>query len=268
MKGLAVTQPQAPTVKLNTVDQGAGLPVVLIHGFPLDHTIWQAQIEALSPDYRVIAPDLRGHGDSPASDGVYSMDLLARDVLALLDDLGVERAVWVGHSMGGYATMAALRLAPERILGVALVNTHPFADSDARRLERIQSAELVMENGASDLAFSLMSTLFGPHYDRQSRQAQAIKDLMAATPPEGVNGALRGMAERPDSSDTLRALRVPALVIAGADDPGVTPAIAEQTAQMIPDAELVIIPNAGHLAPVEQPEQTTAALREFLGRVK
>ncbi len=268
MKGLSVTQPQAPTVKLHYVEQGAGQPVVLIHGFPLDHTIWQAQLEALSRDYRVIAPDLRGHGESPASDGVYSMDLLARDVLALLDELGVERAIWVGHSMGGYVTLAALRLAPERILGVALVNTHPFADSDERRLARIQSAEVAMANGASDLAFSMMSTLFGPNYDRKSATAQAIYELMADTSPEGVNGAQRGMAERPDSSATLRELRVPALLIAGEDDQIVTQEMAQQTAQLIPNAEFIVIPDAGHLVMVEQPEQTTAALRGFLSQFK
>jgi len=250
--------------KLHFEERGKGLPVVLLHGFPFSHHIWRAQIDALSDSFRIIAPDLRGHGQSPAPRGVYDMDLLASDVCALLDDLGIERAAWVGHSMGGYVLMAALRRHPRYVRGAALVATHPLPDSPDKRLQRMQSAEVVLSEGPSDLALSMMAVLFAPKFDRQSPAARDIYELMATTPAFGVAGALRGMAARPDSVETLRQIAVPAVVIAGAEDQVVKLAVAEEMARSMPGAALVRIEGAGHMPMIEQPEATTAALREFL----
>lgn len=254
-------------VQLHADEHGSGLPVVLLHGFPFSGTIWQAQTAALAADYRVIVPDLRGHGHSPAPAGTYTMDLMAHDVLTLLDARGVDRAVWVGHSMGGYVTMAALRHAPERFLGVGLVATHPHADPPEKRLQRIQSARIALETGVGDLAMSMIGILFAPELDRQSETVQSVYRLMGGTLAEGVAGALRGMADRPDSVETLAALHVPALVIAGEQDRIVAPDVAETMAATIPDATFVSIPNAGHMPMVEQPTATTDALRGFLARL-
>lgn len=251
-------------VKLHTLDQGAGMPVVLLHGFPFDHTLWAAQIEALSPAYRVIAPDLRGHGRSPAPEGAYSMDALADDVLAALDERGIERAVWFGHSLGGYVTMAALRRAPARIAAIGLVATHPHPDTPDKRLQRIQSAELTAAKGMSDLALSMMAVLFAPELDRQSAPAQAVYAMMQRTAPVGAAGALRAMADRPDSVATLQAAHLPAVVIAGAADHIVSLDVAEDMAALA-NASLVTVEGAGHLPMIEQPDATTAALRAFLG---
>lgn len=261
-----MNQPSTSALKLHHEIHGDGLPVLMIHGFPFDRTIWKSQVAALSSDYRVITPDLRGHGQTPASDGVYTMDLLAHDVLALLDELGVERAVWVGHSMGGYLSMAALRLAPERLMGLALVATHPHADSEDRRIQRIQSAESALENGSANIALSMMSMLFATNTDPKSPTARGVYDIMIEASPEGLNGALRGMAERPESVATLQALSIPALVIAGAEDQIVDVAVAEKMAAMIPQAELVVVPEAGHMVMVEQPDATNEALRRFLSQ--
>lgn len=251
-------------VKLHFEDRGKGLPVVLLHGFPFDHHIWDSQIDALSDSFRIIAPDLRGHGQSPAPRGVYDMDTMAADVTALLDDLGIEQAVWVGHSMGGYVLMAALRRRPRYIRAVALVATHPLPDSPDKRLQRMQSAEVVLNEGPADLALSMMAVLFAPHFDRQSPAAQNVYELMTSTPAVGAAGALRGMAARPDSVETLRQIATPAVVIAGVEDQIVKFDVAEQMAQSIPGATLVPIEGAGHMPMIEQPEATTAALRAFL----
>lgn len=255
------------TVDLYYEEHGQGLPVVLLHGFPFNHTIWQAQQAALSDAARVIAPDLRGHGQSPAPEGEYAMDLMASDVLALLDRLDVPRAVWVGHSLGGYIVMAALRLAPERIAGVGLVATQPLADGEEKRIQRRESAELALENGSADTAFSMMSQIFAPGIDGTSPLAQSVYDIMVNTPPTGIAGAQRGMAQRPDSSDTLRGLSVPAVIVAGVDDKIVERDTTRAMAALIPGVQLVEVEGAGHMPMLEQPEQTTGALRSLIRMV-
>ena len=148
----------ADPVALHYEESGSGAAVVLLHGYPLDHTLWRAQIAALSDAYRVIAPDLRGHGASPAPEGDYSMDLLAADVAALLDRLGVERAVWVGHSMGGYVALAALRTMPHRVTGLVLCASHPLADSPDKAASRRESAKQALRDQS---VASRLIVLFG-----------------------------------------------------------------------------------------------------------
>ncbi|HVO71653.1 MAG TPA: alpha/beta fold hydrolase [Aggregatilineaceae bacterium] len=254
----------ADSVTLHYVERGQGTPVVFLHGFPFDHAIWQAQVAALRDSFRLILPDLRGHGQSPVPAGVYRMELMAQDVFALLDDLNIERAVWVGHSMGGYVTMAALRAAPERIAGIGLVATHPLRDPDDRRAGRLATAENVLTEGSGMVAQNMIRMVFAPGFDLDSPPARALFDLMSRTSPLGIAGAQRGMAERPDSVETLRHTRVPAVVIAGLGDQIVDPDVMRQMARDIPHGRLVEIVDAGHMPMIEQPDATTAALREFI----
>jgi pimeloyl-ACP methyl ester carboxylesterase len=251
-------------VQLHYEESGQGMPVVMLHGFPFEHTIWNAQRAALSNSYRVITPDLRGHGQSPYSTGTYTMDLLAGDVIALLDRLGIDRAVWVGHSMGGYITMAALRSAPERISGAAFVTTHPRADTPSRQLQRRESADVVMQQGPSTVAMSMLATLFASGVEGGSPMAQGIYDMMVKTSPEGVAGSLLGMADRMDSTDSLRNVTVPTIVIAGSEDGIIKQDMIQDLLAALPRADLVQIEGAGHLPMIERPDETTAALRRFL----
>jgi pimeloyl-ACP methyl ester carboxylesterase len=160
--------------------------------------------------------------------------------------------------------MAGLRLLPQRIVGVGLVATHPHADPPDKRIQRNQSADVVLEKGVADLALSMMGALFAPGINRQGEAAQAVYEIMTGAPPAGVAGAQRGMAQRPDSVKTLQNLDIPALVIAGAQDKIVTVDIAQEMAGMIPRAELALVDGAGHLPMVEQPDATTLALRRYL----
>lgn len=252
-------------VSLDYEERGTGLPVVLLHGYPFSRRIWQAQQDALSDSYRIITPDLRGLGSSPAPDGIYHMDDLAADVVALIDGLGIERAVWVGHSMGGYVTMAALRTVPERVLAVGLVATHPVADSPDKRGQRLATAEAVLVGGSvAAVADSMIGSLVAPGTPLDSPPLRAVWDIMASTFPAGIAGALRGMAARPDSWETLRAITSPALILAGAQDQIVPRALVEQMAQAVPHALVRRIDGAGHLPMIEQPSATAAALREWL----
>lgn len=254
------------SARLYYEERGQGMPVVLLHGFPFDHTIWSAQSDALSESVRVIAPDLRGHGQSPVFGEVYDMAALAADVVAVLDRCGVDRAVWVGHSMGGYITMAALREFPDRVAGIGLVATHPHPDTPEKRIQRNQSAQQVLGGGAGQVVLSMMNVLFAPALDRKSELAQRIYDVMLRTKTEGLAGALRAMAERPDSANTLATTTVPAVVIAGAEDQIVSVEVMQAMADLLTGAECHVIDRAGHMVMVENPAATTAALRAFLNR--
>jgi 3-oxoadipate enol-lactonase len=241
---------------------------VLLHGFPFNHTIWQAQVEALSDEYRVITPDLRGHGQSPTPEGVYTVDLMANDVVGLLDGLGIDRAVWVGHSMGGYVTMAALRRSPTHVRAAALVATHPYADSPEKQQDRVSSAQRALESGSAAVVSGMVNVLFAPGTDLESDEVRRVRGVMVNTPRVGVAGALEAMAGRPESVETLRNTPIPLVMIAGAQDQIVKPDMLDTLVKDVPRLRLVTISGAGHMPMIEQPDATTAALREFLRTVQ
>ncbi|MCC6800826.1 MAG: alpha/beta fold hydrolase [Anaerolineae bacterium] len=255
-------QPRA--INLHYAEAGRGPAVVLVHGFPFSHRIWDAQMMALGRNYHVIAPDLRGFGESAAPEEGYGMDDFAGDIVALLVRLGIDRAVWVGHSMGGYITLAALRRWPSRVRAAAFVATHAHPDTPEKKLQREISADSAMLNGVGDMAFSMMGTIFASEVDRQGAMAQSIYEIMVGATPQAVAGSLRGMAARPDSRPMLAELSIPTLVIAGEDDEMVGAELTGELAELIPGAHYVIIPGAGHMPMVEQPDATTNALRAFL----
>jgi len=255
------------TVKLRFVEAGRGTPVVLLHGFPLSGAIWRAQLASLSTEYRVIVPDLRGHGGSPVPAGAYTMDLLAGDVLALLDALGIDKAAILGHSMGGYAVLAAHRLAPQRFLALGMVASQAGADTDEGRQGRLKLAEKVLAEGSQAAADAMMPKVFAEPVPADASLAATVRGLMLATTPASIASSLHGLAQRPDSFPSLGAVRVPALVIAGAADRIIPLAKAEAMAAGIAGAQLVKIEGAGHMPMLEQPEATTAAIRGLLGRI-
>ena len=255
------------TVQLHYVERGEGQPVLLLHGFPLDHTIWEAQIEALSAHWRVIAPDLRGHGQSPIWGGVFTMEDMAADVAALLDTLKIERAAWVGHSMGGYVAMAALRTLSERVAGVGMVATHPFADSPEKRTQRELSAQQVLSEGVGALVEAMSGVLFAPETPPDADYVQRVAAIMRRTSPQGVAAALRGMAARPSSVETLLSARVPMLFIAGKHDQIVTREVLRRIVDQLPPIPMRQIEGAGHMPMLERPEETSAILADFLSVV-
>lgn len=250
-------------VKLSYRQEGSGPALLLLHGFPLDNTIWEAQCRDLRSSYRIIMPDLRGHGTSPAPEGAYSMDLMAQDVLNILNMIGVYKAVWVGHSMGGYVVQAAWRLARERFSGIGFVASNHRADSPEAQAKRYELAEKVANEGAEA---ALNPKLFKEDTPPDSPIVQAAYRIMRATPPAGVIGTLQAMATRPDSSETLKQIHVPALVIGGEHDQLFKPEIPEAMADLIPDAQLVMV-DSGHMPMMEQPDAVTQALEGLLARV-
>lgn len=249
-------------VELHYEVHGEGEPVLLVHGFPLTGALWDGVVERLSGEMRLIVPDLRGHGASGAS-AETSMRRYADDLLAVLDAAGETRPVTlVGLSMGGYVAFEFYRRHPERVRALVLANTRATRDNPEVLAGRYDSADRVMREGSAVIADGMADRLFAPTTSPELRARW--KAIMAASPPEGVAAALRAMAERTDSRRLLKRLGVPVLVIVGADDV-ITPAgEARAMAEAAKGGRIRVIPGAGHMTPVERPDEFAAALAEFL----
>jgi YbgC/YbaW family acyl-CoA thioester hydrolase len=252
-------------VNLAVEERGTGPAVLFVHGYPLDRTIWREQLESLD-GFRCIAVDLRGMGQSDAPDLGYSMSIYAADLAALLDVLGADDVVLCGLSMGGYVALEFLRQWRPRIRALVLMDTRADADAPEVRRARDAAAGTARERGAAAIADAMLPKMLAPAtLSRRPEVAERVRALMANTPVAGIVGALAAMRDREDSESLLPTLAgVPTLVVVGEADILTPPEQARAMASAIPGAQLAIIPGAGHLPPVEQPEATTASLREFL----
>ncbi len=243
-------------------EHGQGTPVIFLHGFPFDHTIWNPIVPLLEGEARLILPDLRGFGRSPVTDDIYTMRLLAEDIRQLMDRIGLEKAVVVGHSMGGYVSLAFSCAYPCRVCGLGLVATQAAADSAERRQARYKAADAVTHKGARVVASDMVNSL-----TPKKELLRPIKNLILQAPPVGIVGALKGMAERSDMTGSLSRISVPAVVVAGLADQ-LLPLDKQQTmAQMLPKGWLVEIQNAGHMLMLEEPDQVAGAVRQLLNMI-
>jgi len=254
-------------MRLAYSDEGTGRPVVLLHGFPLSRAMWHEQISGIGSSYRVIAPDLRGHGDSPAPDGVYTMDEMADDVVESLDELNIaEPTVLGGLSMGGYVAFSIMARYPERVRALILMDTRASADTPEVARDREASAKAVLDaDSAHPVVAKMLPRLFGKAtLEEHPERVEPLRALMEQSPPRGVAGALRGMALRPDRRPMLAQISVPTLVLVGEEDVITPPDEVKVLAGAIPNARLVVIPKAGHLAPYENPVAANRAILEFI----
>ncbi|WP_212908565.1 alpha/beta fold hydrolase [Streptomyces sp. TS71-3] len=249
-------------------DQGPsdGLPVVLVHGHPFNRTLWAPTAGALvAAGHRVIAPDLRGYGDSSVTPGTVFLSDFADDIAALLDHLGVVRAVVGGVSMGGQIIMEFQRRHPERVRALVLSDTSAPAETEEGKELRNRLADRLLAEGMDGYAGEVIGKMLAPYNVTALPDAAAhVLGMMRATDPRGAAAALRGRAERPDYRPTLAAVRTPVLIVVGADDVYTPVATAEEIHRLVPGATLTVIDRAGHLPGVEQPERFNAALLEFL----
>jgi pimeloyl-ACP methyl ester carboxylesterase len=259
------------TIALHYEEAGEGLPVVLLHAFPLSSAMWSAQRDELAPRYRVITPDQRGFGGTPlggdpASLAKPSLATVADDLVRFLDRLSLDQVVVAGLSMGGYVAMALLRRHPERVRALILANSKASADPEAAAANRERIAAAVLAAGSSELLLDeVYPKLLGP--SARPEVAAAVRDQVRQAPPAAVAWAQRAMAARPDSLDVLRSVTVPALVVAGEDDQLMPLAEAESMADALPKGRLVRIPGAGHLSALEDPAAFNAAVSEFLAEI-
>jgi pimeloyl-ACP methyl ester carboxylesterase len=251
-------------------DVGGGGPVVLfLHAFPLGAFMWDEAARDLERDHTVVRFDCRGFGASPPGDGPLSMERIADDASGLLDHLGLGQAVVVGCSMGGYAAFALVRRQPDRLRGLVLQNTRATPDAPEARASRALLAEQVLKQGAAAAADAFLPRLLGETTRRERTMlVTALRERILQNPPRGLANALLGLGARADSTPTLREIRVPTLVLGGAEDTLVPPHEIEALAGGIASARSVMLPEAGHLPSVETPAAYLAALRAFLAEVR
>ncbi|HET7322622.1 MAG TPA: alpha/beta fold hydrolase [Longimicrobiaceae bacterium] len=252
----------ADGLRLHYEVEGDGPPVLLVHGYPLSSRLWAPTVERLKGEYRFIVPDLRGMGESEPS-GPVPLRRFAADLAAVLKAAGEKRpAVVVGLSMGGYISFEFYRRYRKRVRALALVDTRAQPDAPDAAEHRRETAARVLHEGSAGVAQGMVGQLLAPSAPESLREEW--RAIMAATPPRGVATALLAMADRPDARPLLRRLARPVLVVVGSEDAVTPPGDARRMAEAARDARLVVVPGAGHLTPVERPDEFAAALRDFL----
>ena len=246
-------------------DQGAGLPVVFIHAFPLNLTMWDEQVAALQTHCRAITLDLRGFGRSDVPPGPCTMDQMAADVRGLMAALEIDRAVLVGLSMGGYISLALYRNYPDAVGALVLADTRASADTHAARDLRFMSAEKAERYGVSAIADDMIELLLGrTSLEKRPSIVERVRKMIEANSPQGIAAAQRGMAERRDSTYILAGIDFPTQIIVGDEDTLTPVSEAETLLAGIRGARLNVIEGAGHLSNLEQPEKFNSVLIDFI----
>jgi pimeloyl-ACP methyl ester carboxylesterase len=248
---------------------GEGPPVVLLHPFPAHHEFWMPVASALLSRYRLILPDLRGHGDSGVGEGPATMEKHAADLARIIDHAEVGRAAFVGVSIGGYVLFEFWRRSRGRISALVLCNTKAQADTPEASAGRLQAAADVLERGTEPFFQAMIPKLIGKT-TRETRPdlVEGALRMMQKMSPDDVARVQQGMAERPDSAPILKAINIPTLLVTGDEDIMTGPPEAEFMYSNIPGSQMKIIPRAGHYSPWEQPEQIGKLLSQFLDSVQ
>ena len=244
---------------------GDGPPVVVLHPFPAHHAFWLPAAQSLISRYRVILPDSRGHGESEIGEGPATMDKHASDLVRVLDDAGVGRAIFCGVSIGGYVLFELWRRHRGRIAALVLSCTRPQADSDDARNTRLKNAELVLERGTEWFVDLMAPKLLGK--STQEGRPDLVADarrMMLQMSPQDIAQVQQGMAARPDSVATLKTITVPTLVMMGEEDTLIPKSDGELMRQHIAGSRLAVIPKAGHFAAWEQSEEAGKLVRQFV----
>jgi pimeloyl-ACP methyl ester carboxylesterase len=246
------------------------MPLVLLHAFPLSSAMWAPLVPELAGVARVVLVDLPGLGASPLPGaGEPSLEVSAESVVGVLDRLGLQRAVLAGVSMGGYVAMALARRNPERVAGLALIDTKAEADAAEARANRLRMADAVLGETGTRVLAPMLDTLLGPTtHARQQPVVDAVRSWFADASPAGVAWSQRAMAVRPDSMPVLAELAVPAVVVVGEEDALTPPAAAEAMTAALADAVLTVVPGAGHLSPLEAPRWVARALTGLVVRTR
>jgi 3-oxoadipate enol-lactonase len=248
------------------LDAGAGKPLIFLHPFPFSADAWRPQLERVPAGWRYLAPDLRGFGQTAAPDApALAMDDHARDVLALMDGWGIERATIAGLSMGGYIAFALFRLAPERIEALVLADTRPQPDSPEGRKGRQALLEKLHANGVRAVADEMLPKLLGETTRRERPEVVTeVRAMIEASAPEAIDAAIHALMARPDSTPDLARIGCPTLVIVGEEDGITPPADAKAMHEAISASRLALVARAGHLSNLEAPDEFTNVLSAFL----
>mgnify|MGYP000085467818 CR=1 FL=1 len=249
-------------------DAGSGQVILFIHGFPLHRKLWQPQIDSLTQAARVIAVDLRGHGESDSAPGSNTMQAMAEDCFDLLTKIGVSQPVILcGLSMGGYVAFSAYRQYPHRIAGLILAATRAAADSDLAKQNRNEAIATIQKEGAAKIIESMSARLLSPtSLEKKPDLLARLREMMQSIPTQTYLSDLSGLRDRPDATGLLPTITKPVMIIHGADDQIVPLEEARAMHAQIPASELRIIPQAGHLPNLEQPDLFNRAILDFLSK--
>lgn len=239
--------------------KGTGKPLVLVHGYPLDHTIWDEVLPLLENEFDVILPDLRGFGGSDIVEVQYKISDMAADIASLLDALGIEKTAIAGHSMGGYISLAFARAYPDRVAGLGLIASQALADSAEGKAGRYKAASEIMKSGVGSIAKA-----FPPKLTPDERVQAYLQELITKQSPAGLAGALKAMAERDDSSPILSSFEFPVSIVHGELDELISIHRAQEVRGAISHAVLTELSGVGHMPMMEDPHSTASALKKLL----
>lgn len=243
------------------------LALLLLHGFCGSSAYWERVLPLIAPSIRTIVPDLRGHGRSGASsDEVYSMELFSEDIHGLLAELGIEKAIVLGHSLGGYITLAFAQRYAAQLAGFGLIHSTSYADTEQAKAGRVEAANRLLAEGIQPFVDGLAPKLFAPaHLASMAGEVEQVRQIGYRTSAAGAAATALGMRERPERHHVLQQAKVPVLLIAGEND-GVVP--PEKTLIELPvPARAVLLENCGHMGMLEAPEQLAAEITHFIGVV-
>lgn len=258
-------------VSLSYDDEGSAdaLPVIFIHGFPFSKNMWTSQLGFLKNTHRAIAYDVRGHGNSEAGTDDFSIDLFADDLLALLDELKIQRAIVCGLSMGGYIVLNAIQKQPHRFAGLILADTQCGADTPEGREKRMKTITFIQKHGLEIYAEESLKNLFAPaSFQAHKKEVKFIHEVILSTPAEVVCRTLRALAERKETCSFLQYIKIPVCVIVGEKDKVTPPQGAQKMVDAIPDSKLVVINEAGHVTNLESSEVFNNQMLKFLKSIK
>ena len=245
--------------------EGQGAPLVLLHPFPANHKFWQPVAALLAGRYRLVMPDLRGHGASQPGAGPATMEKHAADMLRVCEAVGIERAIFAGVSIGGYVLFEFWRRHRERVQALILCDTRAQADTDEGRANRLKSAEQVLKEGKDRFLDEMIGKLLGATTrSRRPDLVAAAHKMLGSMVPQGIAAVQRGMAERPDSIATLKTINVPTVIVVGGEDTLTPPADSELMHKHIAGSRLEVVPQAGHYAPFERHEDVVGIFRRFI----
>lgn len=258
-------------IQINYTERGLpqGLPVVFVHGFPFNHTMWEPQMKALPNNIRAITFDVRGHGESDVAEGQYTIELFVDDLIALLDHLVIEKAVLCGLSMGGYIALRAVERHPERFGALVLCDTRSEADSNEAKVKRSATIRAIRNDGVPPFAGAFLKAVFAEQtFETNPEAVQAIKESIIANSPAGICGTAIALAARTDTTSALSSITIPTLILVGELDALTPPAASRAMHDAIAGSEFHIIPHAAHMSNLENSQTFNEYLLSFLNRIR
>lgn len=243
-------------------------PIIFLHGFPYDHTMWQAQIEILKDKYLCVSYDIRGLGESPAGDGQFTMESFVDDLEIILNELKLIKPVICGLSMGGYITLRALERMQDKFSAAILCDTRSEADSNEGKLKRAAAIKRINKEGLAPFAKDFITNCFADSFIHNKKdELNKIIEHSSTFNPVGVKGCLLAMLSRTDTTQTLTEIKIPTLLVCGENDTLTPRSVMKEMFHKIPDAEFVEVKNAGHMTPIENPDEVNKAILNFLSKL-